>query len=1007
MKDLLEGLNPEQLTAVTHKKGPLLIIAGAGTGKTNAITRRIAWLIEQGLAKPSEILALTFTDKAAAEMEERVDLLIPGGLNDSWIMTFDSFCNRFVVDHAFDLGLNDKVNLLTSQNRIALFVENNLDRFKLKHFSSISNPAKNVRSLIQYFGKLKNEDITPQEYLEFANKSLEEANDQDEKNEAEIQLELANAYQEYQGLMFEHGYLDFGDLISLTLKLLRQNNKILTNLHQQFKYILVDEFQDTNFSQLQLLKLLAPKESNITVVGDDDQGIYSFRGAVISNIFEFTNHWDSASQIVFTRNYRSSQEILDASYQLIRNNNPERLEVKNNINKRLIESREAKSKKIPVTHLHALDSGSEADKVADIIKERTGEGLSPNDIAILVRTKSLARNFISALNRVDIPVVFFGPSNLFREKEIISLIAFIRTVTDASDSYALFTLATSEIYGLDNNDASLLNGYSKRANTPLERIAKKHNDIKELKTLSDESKEKIKEILSDIEKLREEIVTKKASEILYVFIKKTGYLDKLIGKFDGTIETKTKQEKIDAEIQIKNISNFFKIVEDFEIDAKDKSLFSFERHLGILLESGEDDSIFAVDKSTQAVNILTAHASKGLEYPLVFVVGCVNETFPSRNMNDGIAIPNELLKREPFDKEFHTQEERRLFYVAMTRAQDELILTSAESYGGKRTKKVSRFVAEALGEEAVNNDLFKVTNVDFINKFAPEGKTVEAEPKLYNENEPLILTVQHVENYLKCPYAFKFKYILNVYTIAISQAMNYGNLIHKIVEIYYRSRLRGERPRLSDLLKIYNDGWKSEGFLNDGHEKERYEKGKVTITRFFEREEKAISTPTLLEEPFEFTFEDAKGEPLILRGRYDAVYLNSEVNLEGKSVEEIRELIADGKIISAKIRDFKTGEVDDEKKAEEKARTNYRKQMNFYALSWLKRTGNLPENVALDFLDGDIVVVKDKTEKDIMEITEEIYKTVAGIKSSNYEATPDKRTCGFCEYKDYCRFKIL
>ena len=1007
MKDLLDGLNPEQLTAVTYKKGPLLIIAGAGTGKTNVITKRTAWLTEQGLAKPSEILALTFTDKAAAEMEERVDKLIPGGLNDSWIMTFDSFCNRLISDHAFDVGLSNSFTLMTNQNRVALFIENNLDRLKLKIYSQINNPGKNIKNLIQYFGKLKNEDITPHEYLNYANECVKSATDTDEKKEAEKQLELATAYEGYQDLMFEKEYLDFGDLISLTLGLLRQNNRILKNLQKQFKYVLVDEFQDTNFTQLQLLKLLAPKESNITVVGDDDQGIYSFRGAVISNIFEFSKHWDNASQIVLTKNYRSSQEILDASYKLIQNNNPERLEIKNNINKQLTEARIPKGKKISVVHFHAQDASSEADKVAQIISTKVKDGLNFNDIAILVRTKSLAKNFIAALNRLDIPVIFFGPSNLFKEKEIINLIAFTRAITDVCDSIAFFTLATSDIYKLDVNDAALLSGYGKRANIPFERIARDCEKIKELKTLSSESIIKLKQILSDIESLRDDLALRKASEIIFDFIEKTGYLKALVGKTDGSIETKTSQEKIDAEIKIKNISNFFRLVEDFETDAKDKSLFSFEEHLSILLESNEDDSKFAVDESTQAVNVLTAHSSKGLEYSMVFIVGCVNETFPLKNMSDGISIPNELLKRDPFDKDFHIQEERRLFYVAMTRAQDELILTSAENYGGKRPRKISRFVGEALGEEGVSKDFFKTSNQDFINKFAGDGKPILAEPKFWDENEPLILNVQHIDNYLKCPYAFKFKFVLEMYSVSISQTFNYGNLIHKIVELYYKSRFRGEKLKLSDLLQIYKDDWKSEGFLNDEHEKQRYEKGKITITRFFERAEKSAFIPMLTEEPFEFVFEDANGESLILKGRYDALYLESEEKLNGKSVEEIRELVTSGKVSSARIVDYKTGEVDDEKKAEEKAKSRYRRQMNFYALSWLKKTNKLPQSVTLDFLDSDITVVKEKTDKDIIEISEEINRTVEGIKNNNFEATPNKRACGLCDYKDYCRFKIL
>ena len=338
-------LNKEQKQAVEFGDGPLLIIAGAGTGKTTVITERIKHLISSGRAKPQEICALTFTEKASREMEERVDLALPYGVTQMWISTFHSFCDRILRSEGLAIGLDPNFKLMTEAVTIQFF-RTHLFEFSLSYFRPLGNPNKFISGMIQHFSRLKDEDVDPIQYMNWVKsksqipnprqiKNSKEKNTNEEMEELEKYRELAEAYRTYEELKVKHGVMDYGDLILYTLKLFRTRKNILKNYQEQFKYFLIDEFQDTNFAQNELAMLLAGEKQNITVVGDDDQAIYRWRGAAISNIIQFRKHFKKAKIVVLTKNYRSTKEILDRSYDLIQNNNPDRLEVVEKIDKKL------------------------------------------------------------------------------------------------------------------------------------------------------------------------------------------------------------------------------------------------------------------------------------------------------------------------------------------------------------------------------------------------------------------------------------------------------------------------------------------------------------------------------------------------------------------------------------------------------------------------------------------------------------------------------------------------
>ncbi|HQK63782.1 MAG TPA: UvrD-helicase domain-containing protein, partial [Candidatus Staskawiczbacteria bacterium] len=285
-------LNKEQQEAVLHQTGPLLIVAGAGTGKTTVITQRITNLIEKGLAKPEEILAVTFTEKAATEMEERVDRALDFGYVDLWISTFHAFCEKVLRDNALDIGLSPDFKILDGTAGW-LLARQNLDKFDLNYYKSLGNPTKFIQAMISHFSHCKDQEIYPENYLEYADR-LKTRDDEPEDQEIERIKEVANAYHVYQQIMLDNNCLDFGDLINYCLKLFKKRPNILKKYQQRFKYILVDEFQDTNWSQYELIKLLAQPISNLTVCADDDQAIYRWRGASFSNIMLFKNDFPKA-----------------------------------------------------------------------------------------------------------------------------------------------------------------------------------------------------------------------------------------------------------------------------------------------------------------------------------------------------------------------------------------------------------------------------------------------------------------------------------------------------------------------------------------------------------------------------------------------------------------------------------------------------------------------------------------------------------------------------------------
>lgn len=969
--EILEGLNKEQKEAVTHGKGPLLIIAGAGTGKTQVITRRIAYLIASKRVKPEEILALTFTEKAATEMEERVDILVPYGYTGTWIGTFHAFGDEVLREHALKLGLDPNLQVLTKPEQI-IFFRDRLFEFSLSYYRPLGNPTRYIEAMTTLFSRAKDEDVAPKEYLDYAKGLKEKAKVNLEDMElAEIasqQMEIARTYQKYQDLLAKYGKIDFGDQITLPLKLFRSHPATLRLYQERFRYILVDEFQDTNYTQFQLVKLLAARYQNITVVADDDQSIYKFRGAAISNVLGFMDIYPEANKIILTENYRSRRIILDTAYRLINYNNPDRLEFQNNISKRL--TSQVKEEGI-VKYLFFDTLSSEAEGVAKLIKERVEKkGYSYGDFAILVRANKSADAFLRSLNMADIPWFFSGNEGLYLREEIRFLISFLRSVANFDDSVSFYHLSISPTYELSARDLTLCMNYASRRNRSLFYVFSHLSGIPELEEeVSPEGKTIIDRVIRDLGEYADLSIKRSTGEVLYKFITKSGYLKRLISSPSPSDEEK-----------VKNIARFFDIIRSTSNVITHDRVPQFISYLDLLIEAGDDPAAAEIDMEIDAVNVLTVHKAKGLEFPVVIMANLVSQRFPSYFRREGIPLPDPLIKDILPSGNFHLQEERRLFYVGMTRAKKELYFASARDCGGKRPRKISQFIMEALDLSKADVVPNKVSSLEVIERNAsPAGKKGQREETI-PPTEILTLSYRRIDDYLTCPLKYKYVHIIRV-PIMQHHAVVYGSALHEAVQKYYRRRLSGEKMGEDELLSVFHNCWTSEGFLSREHEEQRLEEGRKALHRFYQMVQKEKHLPTYVEKEFRFPLENNQ-----IMGRWDRIDIHN------------------GEVC---IIDFKSSNVREKKSADK--RTKKSLQLALYALAYQKIFGKIPERVELHFLESGLRGVATLTEENLCQTVEKIKEASAGIRVRSYEAKPSYQACRLltCAYQQVCPYVFL
>src|SRR5262245_32953434 len=978
---ILDGLNEAQREAVTHDTGPLLIVAGAGTGKTSVITRRIAWLIAQRRARPEEILALTSTDKAAAEMEERVDTLVPYGYADVEISTFHAFGDRILREHALEIGLTPDFRVLNRAEQV-IFVRDRLFELPLEHYRPLGDPTRHVQALITLISRCKDEDVSPEQYLAYAERMTREAPtapDYEEAAErAAQQRELAATYAKYQELMAREGAVDFGDQIVHVLRLLRARSYVLGAYQRRFKYILVDEFQDTNHAQFELVKLLAARHGNVACVADDDQAIYRFRGAAISNVLGFLERYPEARQVVLTDNYRSHQAILDAAYRLIVYNNPDRLEVRSGISKQLTAARELAGP--PPRHLLYETATQEADAVASTIRDQVAAGRwTYDDVAILVRSNGDADQFLRSLNLRGIPWTFSGNAGLYGRPEIRLLIAFLRAIVHLDESVSLHYLASSDLYQVPIADLTRCSTHADRKHVQLFDVLRRVGEIRELRDeIGEAGRAAIRHLGADLERYMELGRETPTGELLYLFLKASGWLGRMY-----------REETARDVAETRNIAKFFDRVKSASQALRYDNVREFVRHLDALIEAGEDPAVAEADVETPAVRVLTVHKAKGLEFPVVYLVTLVHEKFPTRRRRDALEMPAALVKDAVPAGDVHVQEERRLFYVGMTRARRELYLTGARDYGGARQRKPSQFVLEALDLPRDATRAFRSRPVEEVERHAPAAESEDAALVPVALDTELVISHKQIDDYQTCPLKYLNVHVRRI-PIRRHHAVAYGAVVHKVVEYYLRRRAVGNYTPIDDLLSVYDRAWAgedilhdhpgshepAEGFLTREHEEARRAAGREALKRFWHQEETDGMKPTWIEKEFGFTLGLDR-----VRGRFDRV---------------------DEDLLGAVIIDYKTSDVRRQRDADRRVAESL--QLKLYVLAWREMTGDLPQRVELRFIDSSIVGRHTPTADDCQVAVAAVKAAAAGIRARRFDATPSFGACRHCAYNQICPY---
>lgn len=673
--DYLNGLNDRQKEAVLHTDGPLLILAGAGSGKTRVVTHKIAYLIEEKRIFPGNILAITFTNKAANEMKERVASLLNTDVEGMWMGTFHSICVRILRRDIDKIGYNRSFTIYDRDDQITLIRECIKER-------NLTKDMYKESSVLAQISTLKDSMTNPDSFIN------ENYNDFYKRNIGEL-------YALYQQKLKQYNALDFDDLIIKTVEMLKANPLILSYYQNKFQYVFVDEYQDTNKVQYELVQLLSGKYKNLCVVGDGDQSIYGWRGADISNIRDFEKDYKGATTILLEQNYRSTQNILQLANKVIRNN-PSRKD------KNLwTDNHEGET----IVYEELPDAEDEALFVVNKIDELIKEGYKPSDCAILYRTNAQSRSFEESFIRKAIPYKIVGGLKFYDRKEIKDIVAYLKVIENPVDNISLKRIINTPRRGIGDATIQKLEEFAEQTNDSIYGALLSLEHV----NLSARAKNSLQPFITMMNNLMAKKEIMGIQEFIEDVINSSGYVRDL-----------EKEDTIESQTRLENIKEFISVAIDFEARMGDITMEEFLANIALLSD---------VDKtsdSTNVVTMMTIHSAKGLEFPVVFMVGMEDGLFPTFRA---------------LDSESDLEEERRLCYVAVTRAERLLYITSAKIrtiYGKTNYTLPSRFIVEmgeAIEKSPKNNEKEQLVAVkDY--RTQKETKIIHGTPRPFTIQAP-------------------------------------------------------------------------------------------------------------------------------------------------------------------------------------------------------------------------------------------------------------------------------
>ncbi len=965
--------NPEQRAAVEHGEGPLLVIAGPGSGKTRVITERIVRLLEKipGL-QPESILALTFTDKAAAEMQRRVAASLPGLPAKPFISTFHAFAYHVLRERHFDRRLLDKVD-------VWVFLRRRMQHLGLEFYQKLAEPGAFLHDLNEFFSRCQDELVDADDFERYAQDlekhfareglALDPAERKLREEEVLKRKELARVFKASRQLLEEENQSSLGSLIPETVRLFEREPEVLARYRARFRYVLVDEFQDTNYAQAKLLSQLVAPPFNITAVGDDDQAIYRFRGAAHGAFEMFSRNFPGHRTIHLYRNYRSTKRILRAADAVIAHN------------QRQVAKPRLKTEKdegAPVFLLTSADYASEAAWIAGEIRRLASRGTTYGSIAVLYRAHNHRQLLVEEFRRRAIPFAVRGLS-LTSTVILRDLIAYLRLIQLPHDNVSLTRVLLETRWRFPEDLALDVRRQAGRDHCSLYDVLLARERALLKNELTATGWPELKKLLRELHHFAREAPV-------------TAVLDRLIDRL-GLVFLPDDPDRL-------YVDAFHEFLAAWEEKSDTRRLAEFIEYFDYFLEAGGKVEMPEPEDAANAVQMMTVHAAKGLEFPVVFVVSVAARRFPHSEQKPVIEFPEELRKGPPPPKDIHLQEERRLFFVALTRAEERLYVSSVT----KSPKKPSQFITDLQSDPAV-----RARDIESIE--APPLKTAEGaapgwsrppqteagtqpglfarrsasapvhppladwalRPPVITPDGKLRLSATALEDYQNCPLKFKFGHFLKIPT-GPQAALTFGNLMHQCVRQYFELR-RKTSSRWEDLEKFYRDSWKSVGF-EDAYQEETYRKAGLEQLREFFARHQALEIPVnalRMEEHFALELGD-----VVLEGRID----------------QIRPLDGLGRG-AVELIDYKTGRPRAQRDVDKSL------QLSVYALAAQREMKLQPLRLTFYHLANNQAVSTVRTDQDLKETLEEVRSVAARIRELMFDPTPGF-ACKWCDYVPIC-----
>jgi DNA helicase-2/ATP-dependent DNA helicase PcrA len=990
MMNLMDNLNLQQREAVKEIEKPLLIIAGAGSGKTLTVASKIAYLLDQG-AKTETILALAFNEKAAEELKDRV-LGMVGNAEDLSISTFHSFCNQVIQDNILNTKLNANFKVITETAQ-KVYLTKNINSFGIEHLEFNHEPYTLAEEMKKFISRCKDESISPddiQQYIETQEKSELDEEALDDLNSLKDILKIFRSYEDYKA---KNNMLDFGDMLYTVYNLLKKKPLILKKYQEKFRFIIVDEFQDTNYIQLQIVHLIASQHGHITVVGDDDQSIYRFRGAYVTNIAEFKKMFPNYVEKTLEHNYRSTKKIVAVANTLIEKS-PERT------SKKLFTTNpDGENVAVIETPCDSSQANCILETVKDLIKKYPLQ-----DIAILCRRRSTAEPIIKAFRKQAMRFNFVGETGFFQEPIIKDVTAYLKVISNPLEhNVEIIRILNRNNYGIKQIEICKFNCYADQNDLSLYEVFDHLSelDVDKFKFLQ------VKQTLSDLIGSKKRLRT---LDLIHSLL-----FEREFYKYEIAIQN-------NRNIQLLN--QFYEFAQEFNNIYPHNDIEDFTEYLSFA-------SNFEIEEKNleeQAVVISTIHGVKGMQYPVVIIPDLVERKMPTIYQKDKFAIPLELFKgvQSKFDeKELHLQEERRLFYVAITRAKDKLIITYAKRYGENKTdSKPSKFLKEldyqqnesidfqqanaqdlsaecstkedqmqtrlmkqvisnlATGKfnEALQDVLLyaKSTNKDLDVKNElicklkePDYSVLEqADEKPVTVPENHVFSVSQFVGYKKCPRLYQYRHVMKI-PEKPRYYFDFGSSLHSIAEQLTRMQKDGKAINEAIAEELLAKFWDPKGYKSKIDEQRDYAEAKAILKVFLDEQAKSKTEIVDIERWFETSIGDTR-----LRGRID------RIDRDGSSYTVV---------------DYKTS-----KKAPSLNELKKDMQLLVYAIAVKEMYGGGPLKVGNWFLRSNEKVFFEPEDQAIEAMRIEIAEMASKIKAASFEPKKGSWDCNYCDYGCLC-----